>query len=344
MSAPHHCPSDSSSWSVMAPDVPDTMTEVSVLATPQGRAADGHLDCATPQVRSRGETLLTEDVTSTELHGETSVTACLEENDDGERLSQSSAESWVELNMAEEGKLSETEYTPADVCAFTPVADVAQPVIPFLGASEDAEDEHLLSLLEAQEEAAPSPPAPQEPSPTQVRATEEVEVSALIPLQMGDEATARVSDIEAVVEAAEPEQLSSYWSEGACNSDDLASMYYDEMQRSQTVNVDPDSVISVSESRVAANPAPMVDSTEVLRRRVIQEDFMRTERGPSDVPPEERVAVFQALFGDFGNSPISAEKFREVMVPYKRDCECLGASYGFHHQGCRFFADFPLSL
>ncbi|CAJ1990164.1 hypothetical protein conserved [Leishmania donovani] len=344
MSAPHHCLSDSSSWSVMAPDGPDTMTEARVLATPQGKAADGHLGCATPQVRGRDETLLTEDVSATVLHGETNVTASLEEEDDGERLSQSSAESWVELNMAEQGKPSETECAPADVSASTPVANVAPPGVPFLGASEDAVGEHSLGVLETQEEAAPSPPAPQEPSYTQLRATEEVEVSALIPLLMGDEAAARVSEIEAAIKEAEPEQLSSYWSEGACNSDDLASMYYDETQRSQTVNVDPDSVISVSESRVAANPAPMVDSTEVLRRRVIQEDFMRTERGSSDVPPEERVAVFQALFGDFGNAPISAEKFREIMVPYKRHCECLGASYGFHHQGCRFFADFPVSL
>ncbi|CAG9577060.1 hypothetical protein LMJF_28_0230 [Leishmania major strain Friedlin] len=327
----------------MAPDGPDTVTEASVLATPQGKAADGHLGCATPQVRGRDETLLTEDATASKLHGEMNATACREEDEDDERLSQSSAESWVELNMAEQGKPSETECAPADVSASTPVVDVAPPVVPFLGASEDAGDEHSLGVLEAQEEAAPSPPAPQEPSCTQLRATE-VEVSALIPLLMVDEATARVSEIEAAIKEAEPEQLSSYWSDGACNSDDLASMYYDEMQRSQTVNVDPDSMISVSESRVAANRAPMVDSTEALRRRVIQEDFMRTERGSPDVPPEERVAIVEALFGNFGNEPISAETFCEVMVPYKRHCECLGASYGFHHQGCRFFADFPISL
>lgn len=132
-------------------------------------------------------------------------------------------------------------------------------------------------------------------------------------------------------------------------ADDFTSLTAEGREMEETVDIDfvPSSVsANCHNSREIHNSsshglitvsAPPTGCTEVLRRRVVEEDWMRTFRGPSELPPQERVEVFQALFGDTGNTPISAERFKEMMVPYERHCDCLGASYGFHHQGCRFY-------
>ncbi|KAG5498171.1 hypothetical protein JIQ42_02975 [Leishmania sp. Namibia] len=311
---------------------PDTVTETSALVVTHGETADGCTSCGTPQVRDRSVVSFVEDVTITELHAEMSAIAGLEKDDDGERLSQSSADSWVELTPAELGATLGVQRTPIDVSVCTRVMDVAQPLALHS------------SVPKCVEEVAPSQLAPKEPSPNELRINVEANVSALTQFMMDDAATMPFGNAETAAEEVDPEQLSSSSPEAADLNDDLASVDCDEAQSRLTVNVDPDSMMRVSESGVAASPEGMVGVTEVLRRRLIQEDLLRTERGPSGLPPEERAAVLQALFGDFGNVPISAEKFREVMVPYQRHCECLGASYGFHHQGCRFFTDFPVSL
>ncbi|GET89940.1 hypothetical protein, unknown function [Leishmania tarentolae] len=343
MSAPYHCLSTASSWAVMAPDALDSMTKASTLAPFQGKGADNHLDYATPQLHDPDEALLAEDVTVRDLLGERNETLCLH-NDDGERVLKSSAESWEELNMAECNENCETEKIPKHAPSTTEVTDTAQSVASFGGASGVLEQERSLGVCVAQEEVEPSPLLHQEPSNTQLTASEEGSVSAPITLLMGDDLSTGLGEIKGAVQETEPEQCSSFWSRRSRNSDGLDYMCYDETERSQTVNVDPDSVISASAPSVAASRAPKEDSTEVLRRRVIHEDFMRAELESSNVSPEERVAIFHALFGDAADTPISEEKFREIMAPYKRHCECLGASYGFHHQSCWLSSEFSVSF
>ncbi|KPA85549.1 hypothetical protein ABB37_01819 [Leptomonas pyrrhocoris] len=104
------------------------------------------------------------------------------------------------------------------------------------------------------------------------------------------------------------------------------------------INADGAAAAAAPSSTRAQVTPPPTGATEVLRRRMVATEWMRTLRGPSsELTPEERVEAFQALFGDPGDAPISAERFKEMMVPYERHCDCLGASYGFHHQACRFY-------
>lgn len=169
---------------------------------------------------------------------------------------------------------------------------------------------------------------------------EEVDVSELTRQLMGDltpswrnEATAPADD-----EAGE----SSAASEAVEMSDGIASVPCSDMQQRMTVMVDPDDEVAPRRA-TAVRPLP-TGATEVLRRRVVEEDLLSSERSPSDLTEEERRQVIEALFGDFGAGPISAEKFREVMVPYRRHCDCLGASYGFHNRSCQFHVDDPVAL
>ncbi|KAG5474922.1 hypothetical protein CUR178_04372 [Leishmania enriettii] len=311
---------------------PDTVTETTALVFTHGETADGCASCGTPQVRHRSVLSFAEDVAIAELHAEMSAVAGPEKDDDDERLSQSSVDSWVELTPAELGATLEVQRTLIDVPVCTGMMDVAQPLALHS------------SVPECVEEVAPSQLAPKELSPNELRINVEADGSALTQFMMGNAAMMPFGNAETAAGEVDPERLSSSSPEAVDLNDDLAWVDCDEAQSRLTVNVDPDRMMRVSESGVSASPEGMVGVTEVLRRRVIQEDLLRTEQGPSELPPEERAAVLQALFGDFGNVPISAAKFREVMVPYQRHCECLGASYGFHHQGCRFFTDFPVSL
>ncbi|CAM39554.1 hypothetical protein, unknown function [Leishmania braziliensis MHOM/BR/75/M2904] len=336
MSDLHHCRSDSSSWSVLALSGQDIATEAIGPTVARSETANRYAGCETPPLGNHNEVSFTKGGMVTGPHEEAIATSCLEKDYDDEHLLQSSAESWVELNPAELGASPETQHPLTDMSASTRMVVVAQPCALLSSALEDAEENRSLEELETQDEVAPCLPAPQEPSYTLPSVNEEVGVSALTRLLIGE--------TKASTEVTEQKPRSSFSSRAADMSDDLASVDDDGTQVRQTVCVDPDSETSISELKVSANSSPMVGITEVLHRRVIQEDLLRTERGPSELPLEERMAVIHALFGDFGDAPISAEKFREVMVPYQRHCECLGASYGFHHQSCRFFAEFPVSL
>ncbi|KAG5474255.1 hypothetical protein LSCM1_03034 [Leishmania martiniquensis] len=334
MNSPPHCRSLSSSgsWSAVTGGGPVTVTGADSLAPARGETADGYTNYPMLQVLDRSENSFTEEVAKTGLHGDMNGVGCLEKDDTGERLSQSSADSWVEVTPAELGVTVEAQRTPVDVAAGPRVADAAQSLAP------------LPSVLEDAEAVSPSLLAPNTPSYNDLKRNKDANVSPLTQLMMGDAVTAFFGEVEAAAEGTNAEQLSSSSPDALDLDDVVASADCDEAESKLTVNVDPEDVTCVSSLGIAASPATMIGVTETLRRRVVQEDLLRTERGPSELSPEERATVLQALFGDLGNVPISAEKFREVMVPYRRQCECLGASYGFHHQGCRYFADFPVSL
>jgi hypothetical protein len=156
---------------------------------------------------------------------------------------------------------------------------------------------------------------------------------------------ASATDSALTVREAAAQALASFDAVEA--TDDFTSLAADDEEMEETVDLQllPSSMPAQRKGnnssnvgeRGASRMPPPTGCTEVLRRRMVAEDWMRTLHGPSELTPQERVEVFQALFGDTGNDPISAERFKEMMVPFERHCDCLGASYGFHHQGCRFY-------
>ncbi|KAG5500348.1 hypothetical protein JKF63_03440 [Porcisia hertigi] len=344
MSTAHDFPSDWSSWSLSARGEPSPTVEAGGLGVVQSQAGVGQTDCETPKMCTRDDAALPDDVTATALDSEANAAVLREKDDGDERLSESSAESWVELNPAELCAPCEVQRTSVDTSASARVVDVVEPLLPLPFAPEGADRGQSVEVLEMPEEIVSAQISAQEPSYALLRGAGGMDVSALTRPIRDNAATTSAPQTDVVNENAGTEQFLLFLHESIAIRDGVSSVDCDGAQGEETVGVGPESAMSIPESVAAAHPAPMVGVTEVLRRRVIQEDFFRTERGPSELSTEERQAILRALLGDLGDAPISAEKFRELMVPYQRQCECLGGSYGFHHQRCQLFSDYPVSF
>ncbi|KAK7197438.1 hypothetical protein NESM_000692400 [Novymonas esmeraldas] len=331
MSSARYCRSDSSSWSAMARGAVDAATDTAALTDTHVEAAGVSADAMATEDRCHAE--------ASALLSAAGTSEFLVRGGDDDLQSNSSADSWVEVLLESPRASSPTQHEPT-------VDEAAGAQTSALLATAPAEAEEEAPSVTDDDAAVPHS-ATRDASSATPAAAEEVDVSQLIHFLMGTSPAAVAqdpADAAAVEVPATPRPTDFTVAETSSDGDDLISVADDPMERRETVNVDPESDTSASARWCATHAAPPVGVTAVLRRRVVEEDLMRTERGQSDLTADERLAVLRALFGDVGNAPISAERFREVMVPYQRHCDCLGASYGFHNRSCRFYAEFPVSL
>ncbi|KPI88311.1 hypothetical protein ABL78_2610 [Leptomonas seymouri] len=347
-----HARTNSDSWAVMPPSVQDGLTEMSTVAT--GPTPRETHDVQISFLPSEADASTWQAVGEGNISGEA---AELMQDDKKECASQTSDDSWVEVTAAE------LESSPSSPLFAEGSAAVA--VAATTGGAAHASSTHSLLKVDGEVHDAFAGAEPSStPPPISAEEKEEAVLqgdSAVTLRSIEDEtrasllsATQGPPPIPPTFPAQPKMDLPECFSrvtltkayEPAAAVDDSEEETIDLEYLPPSVSFQsmdnwslPNRATAVAPSRTRApvmQPQP-TGETAVLRRRVVAEDWMRTLRGPSELAPQERVEVFQALFGFSGDAQISAEQFKEMMVPYERHCDCLGASYDFHHQGCRFY-------